>query len=192
MMMVMSLFYVDCYYYSHYYYYFLLLWYWIPMLMMPLFYHYFFLFNHFYFINHYHHHHFMTQSLPEQTDRQTDPDTRHTDPETPDKHEQIQTLLWCDNKLKRPFLSFFYFFFFSFILTACLFFLSFSFFLLLYLSSICSICLNWGLFSSSGKLSLMAEREWLICEAHKWGLPQIALSRQLKGDQHLAISWMCQ
>ncbi|KAH9392788.1 hypothetical protein TYRP_005876 [Tyrophagus putrescentiae] len=30
------------------------------------------------------------------------------------------------------------------------------------------------------KLSLMAEREWLICEAHKWGLPQIALSRQLK------------
>lgn len=29
----------------------------------------------------------------------------------------------------------------------------------------------------------MAEREWLICEAHKWGLPQIALSRQLKGSQ---------
>ncbi len=63
-------------------------------MLMPLFYHYFFLFNHFYFIiNHYHHHHFMTQSLPKQTDRQTDPDTRHTNPETPDKHEQIQTLL---------------------------------------------------------------------------------------------------
>lgn len=28
----------------------------------------------------------------------------------------------------------------------------------------------------------MAEREWLINEAQKWGLPQIALSRQLKGS----------